>query len=170
MPRKLGITKEDERQAFKMAETAMTADELRMVQSVILTCSYGLNLDDAGKITGRSRATIARGKADFITKMRQGKVDKKQWGGRRKCYLDPDTEKEFVSSFLDKASKGGVVVVSEIKNKYEKIIGKKVSKTTIYRLLERQGWRKISPRKHHPKMDETKQEDFKKKYQNKNRG
>ncbi|MCE5241943.1 MAG: winged helix-turn-helix domain-containing protein [Desulfobacteraceae bacterium] len=42
------------------------------------------------------------------------------------------------------------------------MVGRKVAKTTIYRMLDRHGWRKIMPRPHHPKSDPKAQEGFKK--------
>ena len=43
--------------------------------------------------------------------------------------------------------------VSKIKRSYEKAIGRTVPKPTVYRMLDRHGWRKISPRPRHPKAD-----------------
>lgn len=50
----------------------------------------------------------------------------------------------------------------KIKELFEKKVGHKVHKTTIYRLLKRHRWRKLTPRPKHPKGDEEKQEAFKK--------
>ncbi len=53
-------------------------------------------------------------------------------------------------------------MVSDIKAAYEAKIGRKVPKSTVYRMLERHGWRKIALRPHHPKTDPLAQESFKK--------
>jgi len=60
-----------------------------------------------------------------------------------------EDEKRFLSPFIEKASRSGVLVVSGIKLAYEKTLGHKVPKSTIYRMLERNGWRKIMPRPSH---------------------
>ena len=43
--------------------------------------------------------------------------------------------------------------VSELKRDFETRTGRTVHKTTIYRLLERHGWRKVAPRTFHTKRN-----------------
>lgn len=83
-------------------------------------------------------------------------------GGRRNSYLSVEEEQQFMSQFIEDAKKGHVATAAMIKIAFENIVGHKVNKTTIYRLLERTGWRKIVPLPHHPKKDIGKQEAFKK--------
>lgn len=45
---------------------------------------------------------------------------------------------------------------------YREHSGKDVARSTIYRLLERHGWRKVVPRPRHPKADQAAQSAFKK--------
>ena len=45
---------------------------------------------------------------------------------------------------------------------FEAKAGCAVARSTIYRMLERQGWRKIVPRPRHPKADPAAQAAFKK--------
>lgn len=83
-------------------------------------------------------------------------------GGRRNQYLTLEQEKAFVASFREKATKGQIATIAEIKLAYEKLIGRTVHKTTIYRLLNRHEWRKIVPRPCHIKADAEEQQAFKK--------
>ena len=83
-------------------------------------------------------------------------------GGRRNQYLTQEQEKEFLETFKKKAARGEIATVAKIKENYEKLVGKTVHKTTIYRLLERHEWRKIVPRQSHPKVNQQEQEAFKK--------
>ena len=76
-------------------------------------------------------------------------------GGRRRQNLSLEQEKSMLSTFFQKAQSGGVLVVSEIKSKYEELVGHPVHKSTVYRMLKRHGWRKIAPRPRHPKMDSS---------------
>jgi hypothetical protein len=52
--------------------------------------------------------------------------------------------------------------VAEIQQAYERRVGKSVAPLTIYRLLERHGWRKVVPRPRHPKANRARQAAFKK--------
>jgi len=71
-------------------------------------------------------------------------------GNRR--LLSFEQEKTILDTFEEKAAKGQVVKVSEIKAAYEKEIGRSLDddKSQIYRVLKRHGWRKVMPRSKHP--------------------
>ena len=89
-------------------------------------------------------------------------IETKGKGGRRNSYLSKDEEVKFLESYILEARRGHFATVSEIQDSYEELIGNKVHKTTIYRLLERHDWRKIVPLPFHPKQDKEAQESFKK--------
>ena len=89
-------------------------------------------------------------------------IETKGKGGRRNSYMSLDEERGFMESFITKAQKGYIATSGQIKEAFEELVGKTVHKTTIYRLLERNGWRKVVPLPHHPKKDKQAQEDFKK--------
>jgi len=83
-------------------------------------------------------------------------------GGRRNSYLTAEEEFNFIEGFISQAQKGYIATAGEIKEAFEKLIGHKVHKTTIYRLLDRTKWRKIVPLPYHPKKDKQAEEEFKK--------
>ncbi len=82
---------------------------------------------------------------------------------RPRAYMTLEEEKSFLESFITKAEKGEITTQKEIKEAYEKKIGKSVHKSTISRLLKRHKWRKIVPRPKHPHSSKEEQDDFKKK-------
>jgi transposase len=83
-------------------------------------------------------------------------------GGRRRFYLSWNEEALFLESFKQAALTGHIATAAEIKAALERRIGHKVHKTTVYRLLKRQGWRKVVPRPFHVDADKEEQEAFKK--------
>ena len=87
---------------------------------------------------------------------------KNKRGGRYREYMTIDEEIEFLKPFEIKSQTGALAVVGEIKKAYEEKVGKKVAKTTIYRLLDKHGFRKITPYKRHKKANIEEQEAFKK--------
>lgn len=89
-------------------------------------------------------------------------IETKGKGGRHHCYMTSQEELQFMEGFISQAGKGHIATAEQIKDAYEKRIGKTVHKTTIYRLLERSGWRKIVPMPSHPQKDQEAQEAFKK--------
>jgi transposase len=83
-------------------------------------------------------------------------------GGRRRFYLSWNEEALFLESFKEAALTGQIATAAEIKAALERRIGHKIHKTTVYRLLKRQGWRKVMPRPFHVDADKEEQEVFKK--------
>jgi transposase len=82
-------------------------------------------------------------------------------GGRNNSYISLEAEKEFLSGFIEQAA-AGVVTTTKIKQAFEELVGFEVDKSTIYRMLKRQEWRKVMPRPSHPEADLEAQEAFKK--------
>ena len=74
---------------------------------------------------------------------------KGNYGGNRRN-LTKEEEKVFINTFKEKAEKGELVTVKEIKLAYCEKIGHRCGNGQIYRVLERQKWRKVVPRKEHP--------------------
>ena len=59
-------------------------------------------------------------------------------------------EAEILKTFERYASEGKMLTVAEINQAFEERLGKKLPHNYIYRVLKRQGWRKIMPRSKHP--------------------
>ena len=83
-------------------------------------------------------------------------------GGRRRSYLSWDEEASFLESFKQAALTGQIATATEIKRALESRLGHKVHKSMVYKLLKRQGWRKVVPRPFHVDADKEEQEAFKK--------
>lgn len=83
-------------------------------------------------------------------------------GGRRHEYLTREQEQQFLAPFFAQAQAGTIATAAQIKQAFEALVGQEVAETTIYRLLDRHGWRKLVPRPIHPKADPEEQAAFKK--------
>jgi len=93
---------------------------------------------------------------------------KKQIGNRRN--LTVKQEKELLNSFSKQAEAGKIVEVSDIIKGYEKLIGRKVAISIVYKMLKRHGWRKLMPRSQHPKKASIEEMDaYKKNHSNSTR-
>src|SRR5713226_8431913 len=81
-------------------------------------------------------------------------------GGRYRATLSVSEEQAFLAPFFERAQMGELATIQEIHHAFELHVGKAVHETTIYRLLDRHGWRKLMPRPRHPKSDPQAQEHF----------
>jgi transposase len=83
-------------------------------------------------------------------------------GGRRREYLTVEEEKQFLAPFFAQAESGEIATAAQIQAAFEERVGHEVDDSTIYRLLNRHGWRKLMPRPRHPQANLQAQEQFKK--------
>ena len=85
-------------------------------------------------------------------------------GGRTGGLLTWEEEEALLNEISEKAKQGLVIIAKPIRKYVERKLGHSVSKDYTYDLLHRHGWRKVSPRSEHPKVNKGQQEEFKKNY------
>jgi Winged helix-turn helix len=73
-----------------------------------------------------------------------------------------EQEREFLAPFIEQAKIGGILVVGDIKRALDKRLGRTAALSSVYNLLHRHNWRKLTPDKRHPKSDPLTQEEWKK--------
>ncbi len=126
--------------------------EYQRIQCVLIRATLGSTAAEIARLLGWSTATVhvlhsrwaREGDAVFDVRAR---------GGRHHQYLTPEQEAEVLAPFVERANAGGMLAVAEIQQAYQDRSGKSVAASTIYRLLQRHGWRKVAPRPRHPKAD-----------------
>ncbi len=135
--------------------------EFQRFLCVWLRVTHNLSTSAIAQIVGWNVNTVRFTQKDFIDRGVIALIEVKK-GGRYHALMTPAEESFFLSSFLERANKGVLVTTNEIKEALEKHLGRSVHKTTVYRMLERNGWRKIMPRPCHPKKDKEAGVAFKK--------
>jgi Winged helix-turn helix len=64
--------------------------------------------------------------------------------------LSIEEEAQFVAQFEDAAREGQLVTATEMLSELERRCGGSPNPSTLYRILARHGWRKVTPRPRHP--------------------
>lgn len=148
----------------KFLKSAKTKEEFQRAQAIMLRMELGLHASEIAKILGLHTASIWKIHARFF---REGSsiLKSKPHGGRYRENLPVCEEQKLLKPFLRESRRSGILIVSKIKKAYEQVLGHEVPPSTVYRMLERNGWRKIVPRPSHPKSDAVAQEAFKKTFQ-----
>jgi transposase len=141
---------------------AETARDLRIGLSILIPKICGTSNANTAEILGIGKATVVRMQKEIRDQVAGQFKPKGHWGGRRRGHLSFEQEKEFLNPWMEKAERGGVLVVPPIHAAYEERIGCRVAASTVYRMLARHGWRKVTPDTCHPKRDAQAQELFKK--------
>ena len=135
--------------------------EYQRIQCVLIRATLGSSAGEIAQLLGWSTATVhvlhsrwaKEGDAIFDLRLR---------GGRHRQHLSVEQERELLEPFAQRAHAGGMLTVTEIQQAYQAQVGQQVAPSTIYRLLERHGWRKLTPRPRHPKADLAAQAALKK--------
>ena len=146
--------------AQKLLEKAVNADDLRMLQAVVLPLVNGMSIQETAKAIGRGATWTTNARNKFI---RCGGIPEKAFNkARNRAHMTKDEEAALLAPFFESARKGGILVVSVIREALEKHLGRRVAKASTYNLLHRHGWRKLAPDKRHVSADVEAQEDWKK--------
>ena len=163
------ISEEAKESLRLLLKKTKTKADFQRVQCVWLRASLGMTSSQVALAVGFSSATVKKLWSQYFSKGENALIGKGR-GGRHRSNLSIEEEKSFLIHFFKKAERGEVLVVNEVKTAYEKVVGHTVPKSTVYRMLARHGWRKVTPRPRHPKADPQKQEAFKKTSRNSERG
>jgi transposase len=155
LPADSGIT------AAALMQEAKTKAEFQRAQAVWLRVALGLSASDVATAVGLSVNTVRCLQSRFRLRG-ESVLTGVGRGGRRRENLTVDQEDDLLRPFLDQAGSGGILQVGPIKAAYEEAVGHVVPKSTVYRVLARHGWRKLVPRRRHPKAQSDLQEEFKK--------
>ncbi|MGH7867155.1 MAG: winged helix-turn-helix domain-containing protein [Candidatus Dormibacteraceae bacterium] len=142
---------------------AKRKSEYQRIQCVGLRAALGLSADQVATALGWLPTSVRRLQAQYL---REGETALRTVGrgGRRHQNLTLKEEQQILQRFSPQAERGGMLEVSRFKQAYEETVGHRVPKSTVYRMLARHGWRKITPRPRHPQADVARQEEFKKNF------
>ena len=136
------------------------AEQRQRIQMVLLRES-GMTQPLIAAAMGVSLSTVNRAHMAYD----HGGLDAlkpKPSGGRKRENMTLEEEKALLARFAKAAGAGEMLNIHDLKADYEKAIGHETSKSTIYNLLARHGWRKLMPRPFHPRRDIVAQNAFKK--------
>ncbi len=111
--------------------------------------------------TGVSVATVRLVMSTY-NRLGPAALDTPGKGGRRNAALTIAEEQAFLAPFFARAARGEIATRTEIHHALESHLGQAVHHSTVYRLLQRHGWRKRVPRPTHPRADPDAQAAFKK--------
>ena len=151
--------------ARELLRTAKTADELRAAQAVVLPLELGLSLAQTAKAIGRSVGATCNLRTRYCKVARhEREAPRPKRALRNRANTTLEREAQILDDVLSEAMHGGVVIVPPLKEKIEKRLGKKVALSTIYRMLARNGWRKLAPDTAHPQGNAAARDDWKKNF------
>jgi len=145
-----------------LLKNARRADERTRIQAVLMRAAFSLTPVQIATATGLSVNSVRILHSRFLREGDACLIGRPGRGGRRHALLSLEAQQDFLARYQDDAAKGLVLSAPQIKHDYERLLGQSVSLASIYRMMERIGWRKITPRPYHPKKKPGSEQDFKK--------
>ncbi len=126
-------------------KSAGSLAEYQRIQCILIRATLGSSAAQIAELLGCSTATV------HVLHSRWAKegdaiFDLRGRGGRRRQHLSVEQEHSLLAPFVARADAGGTLTVSEIQQAYAAQTGRRVAPSTVYRLLDRHGWRKAVPR------------------------
>jgi len=149
MPKTYTISAENTQELRKAMKEKDNAKYFRKMQSVALR-GEGKDNDEIGPITGYHPAYVSHLVSVYCNEGLAGLCKDDRVGGNHRNMTDAE-EKEFLAGFEEAAKNGQMTTVAEIAAAYDKLTGKeRESQSTVYYVLNKHGWRQITPQTMHP--------------------
>jgi len=142
--------------------SAVTVEQLRQAQAVVLPLRFEMSLEKTAQITGLSVGWVSKQRNRFIQGKPVGDGSVPARGGRHRQNFTLEEEAALLKPFFEQAKEGGILVVGQIKPQIEEALGRSMALSSLYALLHRHNWRKLAPDKRHPQSDPQAQEEWKK--------
>lgn len=142
-------SEEDKAEIKKAYKKSHNLKERNRLLCIKLRVVQGMTALQISKIVDFSLGTIDQIISNYNRNGVEAIKAKKQTGHNRN--MTAEQEKSFLGPFKEKAIAGEILEVSDIISAYSVALNnKKVSKSTVYDMLHRNGWRKVMPRSVHP--------------------
>ncbi len=147
MPKTYKISQEEVEEIERIRKTVKDKTVDKRLQAIELR-GKGEKNTAIGKKLDKSPKLISRWVSAYCSGGIQALMGGKYGGNRRNMSMSEETA--FMEKFKEEAAQGKIIEVKAIKSAYEEKVGHSIGGGQIYRVLSRQGWRKIMPRSKHP--------------------
>ena len=111
---------------------ALTVEQLRQAQAVVLSLRFAMSLQQTAEVTGLSIGWVSKQRNLFIQGKTLGDGSVPARGGRRRQNFTLQEEVAVLKPFLEHAREGGIVVVAQIKHDFEAALGRPMSLPLFY--------------------------------------
>jgi transposase len=160
MARPFEFSQDELERAKDLRDNPQNDRDTRAAVSFILMAESNLTRKDLANAFGVTPKTIY----EDVRRIRKPDTQTKgTWGGGRNRLMTHEEEAQFLDKHFQDAVAGIIITMPKLHDEYNKLVGKKTSKATFYRMIKRHNWRQVLPDTRHPKADPELQEEFKKK-------
>ena len=149
MPKTYKIRAENASEIRIKMKTCKDKNEYRRMEAVALR-GEGRSNEEVAEITGYHPDRVSKLVSIYINQGMEVLSKDGRCGGNHRNLSD-EQERAILNSFKETAEAGQIITPSEIKKKYDEMLGRETKPSFIYSVLKRQEWRMVMPRSKHPK-------------------
>jgi len=140
---------------------ARTTSAFQRLQCLWLRSQQDLSTETIAETVGLSVSHVRRIWSDYLRGgLAAGQGRPK--GGRRHQNLTVQEEEKLLAPLQEEAKAGHLITARGVKTCYQTRVGHAVPDSTVYRLLARHQWRRVTPRPKDPKDNPAARAAFKK--------
>jgi transposase len=132
--------------AQELVTSARSVQQLRQGLSILIPVQTGSSIDNTAKLLGVRKSCVFMLRRDLRESGREVLAVRNARGGRRHQLLSAAQEAQFLYPFRTRAAQQGGIRLAEVHVAFERLVGKRVPRSTVFRLLIRQGWQASSTR------------------------
>ena len=155
------FSKEVSKSMMNIMQEASDSITYKRAQSVYLRSEFDYCPKEISRIVGLSQDRI-RHIHSYYKKYGEEFIYCGKRGGRNNSNLTPDEEREFLKKYESISLDGNMITATSIHSDLENFLSKAIHKSGIYKMLKRNGWRKVLPRPQNPNHDQKAIDTFKK--------
>jgi len=132
-------------EARELLERARTAQELRTAQAVLLPLVLGLTMEQTAIAIGRSPSAACAMRLRFC-RVAEGSAEppRSKRELRNRALFTLEQEQRVLNSVAGRSRHAGSTLVPRLKGAMEAQCGHEVALSSVYRLLQRHGWRRAA--------------------------
>lgn len=145
---KIKITEEEYKQVKELSKKNKDKRIDKRLKVIILRYE-GYKNKEIGFITGYNCKYLSELICEFKKNGIEKYTESKYKGNHRS--MSYEEEQEILDSSAEKAERGEIVVIRDIKKVFDEKVGYDTGRGYIYMVLKRHNWRKVMPRSRHPK-------------------
>lgn len=129
--------------AYALLQQARSADELRQAQAVLLPLVLGLSIEQTALAIGRSTSVTCSMRTRF-GRVASGleNAPRAKHELRNRALASLEREKQLIDAVVGRARSASVAIIPRLKATLEADLGQAVALSSVYRVLQRHGWRR----------------------------
>ena len=150
---RLCFSKEVSKSMMNIMKRASDSITYKRAQSVYLRSKFDYCPKEISKIVGLSQDRVRHIHSSY-KKYGEDFIYCGKRGGRNNFNLTLNEEQEFLKKYESISLDGDMITATSIHSDLESFLSKSIHKSVIYKMLKRNGWRKVLPRPQNPNHDQ----------------